>query len=30
MLAGGKLTKILSSFWHSFVEKFEDNPSGGL
>lgn len=30
VLAGGKLTEILGSFWDSFVIKLKDNPSGRL
>lgn len=30
MLTGGKLAKVLSSFWDGFVIEFKDNPSSRL
>lgn len=30
MLTGGKLAKILGSFWDGFIIKFEDDPPSGF
>ena len=30
MLAGGKLAKVLGSFWDGLVIEFKDNPSSRL